>query len=75
MNVKIEETWREQLGDEFDKQYFVSLNKETNRLVSMPAESVTGPKDNMIAGVRLDQNQIILVGVSESLFTMYLYAI
>ncbi|MDD5824832.1 MAG: uracil-DNA glycosylase [Prevotellaceae bacterium] len=25
MNVKIEETWREQLGDEFDKQYFVSL--------------------------------------------------
>ena len=49
--------------------------KETNRLVSMPAESVTGPKDSMIAGVRLDQNQIILVGVSESLFTMYLYAI
>ena len=40
------------------KQYFVSLNKETNRLVSMPAESVTGPKDNMIAGVRLDQNQM-----------------
>ena len=25
MNVKIEETWREQLGDEFDKPYFVSL--------------------------------------------------
>ena len=40
------------------KQYFVSLNKETNRLVSMPAESVTGPKDSMIAGVRLDQNQM-----------------
>ena len=53
----------------------VEPGKETDRLVSMPAESVTGPKDNMIAGVRLDQNQIILVGVSESLFTMYLYAI
>lgn len=25
MNVKIEETWREQLGGEFDKQYFVNL--------------------------------------------------
>lgn len=25
MNVKIEETWREQLGEEFDKQYFVNL--------------------------------------------------
>ena len=50
----------------------VEPGKETDRLVSMPAESVTGPKDNMIAGVRLDQNQIILVGVSESLFTMYL---
>ena len=25
MNVKIEATWREQLGDELDKQYFVSL--------------------------------------------------
>ena len=24
----------------------------------MSAESVTGPKDNMIAGVRLDQNQM-----------------
>ncbi len=53
----------------------VESGKETNRLVSMPAESVTGPKDSMIAGVRLDQNQIILVSVSESLFTMYLYAI
>ena len=50
----------------------VESGEETDRLVSMPAESVTGPKDNMIAGVRLDQNQIILVGVSESLFTMYL---
>ena len=25
MNVKIEETWRDQLGEEFDKQYFVDL--------------------------------------------------
>ena len=50
----------------------VESGEETDRLVSMPAESVTGPKDSMIAGVRLDQNQIILVGVSESLFTMYL---
>ena len=25
MNVKIEETWRDQLGEEFDKQYFVNL--------------------------------------------------
>ncbi|MGN0281388.1 MAG: uracil-DNA glycosylase [Prevotella sp.] len=25
MNVKIEETWREQLGAEFDKQYFINL--------------------------------------------------
>ena len=40
------------------KQYFVSLNRETNRLVSMPAESVTGPKDGMIAGVRLDNEQM-----------------
>ena len=40
------------------KQYFVSLNRETNRLVSMPAESVTGPKDGMVAGVRLDNEQM-----------------
>ena len=39
----------------------VESGKETNRLVSMPAESVTGPKDSMIAGVRLDQNQILHV--------------
>lgn len=25
MNVKIEESWRQQIGDEFDKQYFIDL--------------------------------------------------
>ncbi|MDD6553519.1 MAG: uracil-DNA glycosylase, partial [Prevotellaceae bacterium] len=25
MNVKIEESWRREIGDEFDKQYFIDL--------------------------------------------------
>lgn len=41
-----------------DKQFFVSLNKETNRLVSFPAANVTGPKDGIVAGVKMSQEQM-----------------
>lgn len=40
------------------KKYLVSLNKETNRLVTYPAEAVNGPKDGMIAGVKLSEDQM-----------------
>ena len=40
------------------KQFLVSLNKDTNRLVTYPAEGMTGPKDGMIAGVKLSDEQL-----------------
>jgi len=40
------------------KKYLVSLNRETNRLVTYPAEAVNGPKDGMIAGVKLTEEQM-----------------
>jgi len=40
------------------RQFLVSLNRETNRLVTYPAEGMTGPKDGMIAGVKLTPEQL-----------------
>lgn len=39
------------------RQYLVSLNRDTNRLVSYPMEAMVGPKDGMVAGVRLTDEQ------------------
>ena len=50
------------------RKYLVSLNRETNRLVTYPSEGMTGPKDGMIAGVRLTPEQMEKYRAGEAVF-------
>lgn len=62
MDVKIEESWRQHIGDEFNKQYFVDLTNFVKRNTCVPLLS-SGPFDfQCLQSLSFDDVKVVIIG-------------